>query len=118
MTTSVTHLQPVFVLEGQSEYTGFNSILSLLSYLLKAPMVPHSTPVVNALFRQRACIENIFRACIGLQPQNHMLLEHKLPRQSTSAVAVEHPVEHPVVKEERGAPLTRAKVTPMEISES
>ena len=33
--------------------------------------------VINALFKQRACIENLFRACVGLSPDNHMLLEHK-----------------------------------------
>ena len=65
-------------LEGDVDYAHFNSVLSLLSYLLKAPMVPRGTPIVNALFRQRACIENVFRACLGLEPQNHMLLEHKL----------------------------------------
>ena len=46
--------------EGGS-YERFHPVLSVLSYLLKAPMVPPGTPVVNALFRQRACIENIFR---------------------------------------------------------
>lgn len=55
----------------------FHPVLSLLSFLLKAPMVPSGTPVVNALFRQRACLENIFRACVGLAPENNMLLEHK-----------------------------------------
>ncbi|CAM9728622.1 unnamed protein product [Bubo scandiacus] len=45
-----------------------------------APLVPEGTPVVNALFRQRSCIENILRACLGLPPQNHMLLEHKMQR--------------------------------------
>ncbi|XP_041466381.1 inositol-3-phosphate synthase 1-A-like [Lytechinus variegatus] len=62
----------------QSEYQQFHSVLSILSYLCKAPLVPNGTPLVNALFKQRACIENIFRACIGLPPQNNMLLEHKL----------------------------------------
>jgi len=56
---------------------GFATILSILSYLLKCPMVPSGTPVVNALARQRECIENILRACIGLAPQNNMLLEYK-----------------------------------------
>lgn len=56
---------------------GFACILSILSYLLKCPMVPHGTPVVNALARQRECIENILRACIGLAPNNNMLLEYK-----------------------------------------
>lgn len=54
-----------------------DSVLSVLSYLLKAPLVPKGTPVVNALFKQRSCIENILRACVGLPPENHMLLEHK-----------------------------------------
>jgi len=65
-------------LDGEPQARKFNSILSVLSYLLKAPLVPEGTPVINALFRQRACIENLLRACIGLQPVNHMLLEHKI----------------------------------------
>ena len=63
--------------EDAVEFERFNSVLSLLSYLCKAPLVPRGTPVVNSLFRQRACIENIFRACIGLAPINHMTLEYK-----------------------------------------
>ena len=65
-------------IEPETEPRKFNSILSILSYLLKAPLVPSGTPVVNALFKQRACIENVLKACIGLQPGNHMLLEHKI----------------------------------------
>jgi len=53
----------------------FHSVLSLMSYMLKAPMVPQGTPVVNALARQRANMENIFRACVGLPPENQMRLE-------------------------------------------
>ena len=59
------------------EYHGFNPILVLLSYLTKAPLVPRGTPVVNALGAQRAMLENIFRACIGLAPENNMKLEFK-----------------------------------------
>jgi len=59
------------------DFEPFHSVMSILSYLMKAPLVPEGTPVVNALFRQRACIENIFKACIGLSPEDHMLLEHK-----------------------------------------
>jgi myo-inositol-1-phosphate synthase len=55
----------------------FHPVLSVLSYLLKAPLVPENTQLVNALFRQRACIENILKACVGLPPDNHMLLEQK-----------------------------------------
>lgn len=49
----------------------------LLSYLTKAPLVPTGTPVVNALAKQRAMLENVFRACIGLAPENNMMLEFK-----------------------------------------
>ena len=56
----------------------FHPVLSLLSFLLKAPMVPEGVPVVNALFPQRQAIVNILRACVGLAPQNHMLLEQRV----------------------------------------
>ncbi|GAB1609858.1 inositol-3-phosphate synthase 1-A-like [Argonauta hians] len=61
----------------EPNFQSFNSVLSILSYLCKAPLVPMNTPLVNSLFRQRACIENIFRACIGLDPLNNMMLEYK-----------------------------------------
>lgn len=64
--------------EGQDEFERLHSVLSILSYMLKAPLVPNSTPVVNALFAQRECMVNIFRACLGLPAENHMLLENKL----------------------------------------
>ena len=66
-----------FKTAGMSEEQQFHSVLSVLSYWLKAPLVPDQTPVVNALAKQRACIENIFRACVGLPPENNMLLEFK-----------------------------------------
>ncbi|XP_022353380.1 inositol-3-phosphate synthase 1 isoform X1 [Enhydra lutris kenyoni] len=69
-----------FCTDTDPEPQGFHSVLSLLSFLFKAPLVPPGSPVVNALFRQRSCIENILRACVGLPPQNHMLLEHKMER--------------------------------------
>ncbi|XP_068558466.1 inositol-3-phosphate synthase 1-A-like [Cebidichthys violaceus] len=66
--------------QGEEDFQSFHSVLALLSFLCKAPLVPPGTPVINAFFRQRACIENVMRACLGLPPQNHMLLEHKLQR--------------------------------------
>lgn len=57
---------------------GFHAVLSLLSYMLKAPMVPTGTPVINALFKQREALINVFRACVGLPAENHMLLEHRV----------------------------------------
>ena len=60
------------------EFKNFHSVLSVLSYMLKAPLTPPGTPVVNALAKQRAALTNIFRACVGLQPESDMTLEHKL----------------------------------------
>ena len=60
------------------KFTNFNSVLSVLSYMLKAPLTPTGTPVVNSLAKQRAALTNIFRACVGLEPESDMTLEHKL----------------------------------------
>ena len=60
-------------------YERFHCVLSILSYLLKAPMVPQGTPVINALAAQRQCLVNILKACVGLKPDDYMMLEHKLP---------------------------------------
>ncbi|KAL0821527.1 hypothetical protein ABMA28_004984 [Loxostege sticticalis] len=65
--------------EDSKEYSSMHTVMSPLSYLLKAPMVPAGAPVINALFKQRACIENLMRACLGLQPNHHLQLEHKVP---------------------------------------
>jgi myo-inositol-1-phosphate synthase len=64
--------------EGAAEYERFHSVLSLLSYLLKAPMVPPGTPVINALAAQRQALVNVFRACVGLPAEDFMLLEHRV----------------------------------------
>ncbi|KAF3008171.1 hypothetical protein G7054_g753 [Neopestalotiopsis clavispora] len=60
------------------DYRGFHSVLSILSYMLKAPLTPPGTPVINALAKQRGALTNIFRACVGLEPESDMTLEHKL----------------------------------------
>ena len=64
--------------DSEAKYRSFHSVLSVLSYMLKAPLTPPGTPVVNALAKQRNALTNIFRACVGLQPENDMTLEHKL----------------------------------------
>eukprot|EP00750_Incisomonas_marina_P007947 INCI1510.2.p1 GENE.INCI1510.2~~INCI1510.2.p1 ORF type:complete len:412 (-),score=87.02 INCI1510.2:44-1279(-) len=66
-----------------SDFERFHPVLSLLSFLLKAPLVPEGVPVVNALFPQRQAIVNVLRACVGLGPQNHMLLEQRMRRHAT-----------------------------------
>lgn len=63
--------------EGSDKWEGFHPVMSLLSYMLKAPVVPNGAPVVNALFTQREAIVNVMRACLGLAPNNHMTLEHR-----------------------------------------
>jgi len=63
--------------EDMDQFESFHPVLSALGYLLKAPLSPEKTPVVNALFKQRACLENLLKACIGLPPEDNMTLEHK-----------------------------------------
>lgn len=63
---------------SSQSFQPFHSVLSILSFFCKAPLVPTGTPIVNSFFRQRSCIENLFRACLGLPPQNSLLLEHKI----------------------------------------
>ncbi|KAI1812393.1 myo-inositol-phosphate synthase [Poronia punctata] len=64
--------------DSADDFKGFHSVLSILSYMLKAPLTPPGTPVINALAKQRAALTNIFRACVGLEPESDMTLEHKL----------------------------------------
>ncbi|KAK3725248.1 Myo-inositol-1-phosphate synthase [Vermiconidia calcicola] len=63
---------------GEEEWKSFHSVLSVLSYMLKAPLTPTGTPVINSLAKQRNALVNILRACVGLEPENDMTLEHKL----------------------------------------
>jgi len=63
--------------EGMKDFENFHPVLSILSYLCKAPIVPPDTPVVNALFKQRSCIDNVLRACVGLPPESNMRLEYQ-----------------------------------------
>lgn len=62
---------------AQADHAALHPVAVLLSYLTKAPLVPDGTPVVNALAKQRSMLENIMRACIGLAPENNMMLEFK-----------------------------------------
>merc|ERR1719449_289638 len=61
--------------EKYTEFQSLHPVLSILGYLTKAPLVPPNTPVINALAKQRAAIENVLRALIGLAPENSMMLE-------------------------------------------
>ena len=63
-----------------TSFQSFNAVLSLLSYLCKAPLVERGARVVNALFKQRSCIENLLRALVALPPINHLDFQYKLSR--------------------------------------
>jgi myo-inositol-1-phosphate synthase len=60
-----------------AQFQKFNSVLSILSYLCKAPLVERGGRVINALFKQRATIENTLRALLSLPPVNHMDVQFK-----------------------------------------
>ena len=64
--------------EGNGEFSKMYSVLSLLSIMLKAPVVKPGTEVVNGFGRQRAALENFMRACLGLGPSHDMELDRKL----------------------------------------
>lgn len=69
-------LTRVQIRSGDDAFHSLHPVAALLSYWSKAPLVPEGMPVINALQKQRAMLENFFRACVGLPPENHMLLEH------------------------------------------
>jgi myo-inositol-1-phosphate synthase len=45
---------------------------------MKAPVVPEGSQVVNALNAQRQAIVNVFKACVGLPPDDHMDLHTRV----------------------------------------
>ncbi|CAH0720475.1 unnamed protein product, partial [Brenthis ino] len=72
-------LARVHLRRGEDEWCSLHAVASPLSYLVKAPLVPPGAPVVHALSRQRAALDNLLRACLALPPAHHMQLEHKVP---------------------------------------
>ncbi|KAK0447008.1 uncharacterized protein EV420DRAFT_1751253 [Desarmillaria tabescens] len=61
-----------------SEFQPLYSVLSLLSYMLKAPLVKPGTEVVNSLNRQRNALDAFLKACIGLEGSSDLLLETRI----------------------------------------
>jgi len=62
----------------KEDFAPLYSVLSLLSYMLKAPLVKPGTEVVNGLNRQRNALESFLKACIGLEANSDMLLETRI----------------------------------------
>lgn len=60
------------------EFQPLYSVLSLLSYMLKAPLVKPGTDVVNSLSRQRSALETFLKACLGLQHEGDLLLDSRV----------------------------------------
>jgi myo-inositol-1-phosphate synthase len=77
--TRVSYAKPIDEEQSKKEqYSGLYSIMSLLSYSLKAPLAKPGTDVVNSLTRQRAAVTNFLRALVGLQPDSDLLLERRV----------------------------------------
>ena len=64
--------------DEKSEFQSLYSVLSLLSFMLKAPLVKPGTDVVNSLSRQRNGLEAFLKACIGLEGSSDLLLSTRL----------------------------------------
>ncbi|KAF9524988.1 hypothetical protein CPB83DRAFT_909515 [Crepidotus variabilis] len=62
----------------KKEFAPLYSVLSLLSYMLKAPLVKPGTDVVNSLNRQRNALECFLKACVGLETNTDLLLETRI----------------------------------------
>ena len=77
--TRISYAKPSNVDQSNAEqYSGLYSILSLLSYSLKAPLAKPGTDVVNSLTRQRAAVTNFLRALVGLAPESDLMIERRI----------------------------------------
>lgn len=63
---------------AETEFKPLYPVLSLLSYMLKAPLVKPGTDVVNSLGRQRNALDQFLKACLGLEHQGDLLLETRI----------------------------------------
>ncbi|KAJ8074371.1 Myo-inositol-1-phosphate synthase [Marasmius tenuissimus] len=64
--------------KGSEEFAPLYPVLSLLSYMLKAPLVKPGHEVVNSLNRQRNALESFLKACIGLEGNSDLLLDSRI----------------------------------------
>ncbi|KAI5116774.1 hypothetical protein M0805_008729 [Coniferiporia weirii] len=62
----------------QGDFSPLYPVLSLLSFMLKAPLVKPGTDVVNSLSRQRNGLEAFLKACIGLEGSSDLILDTRL----------------------------------------
>mmetsp|Transcript_5410 Transcript_5410/g.14125 ORF Transcript_5410/g.14125 Transcript_5410/m.14125 type:complete len:331 (+) Transcript_5410:2-994(+) len=59
-------------------FSSLHPVMSVLGIFMKIPLVPKGEPIINALNRQRAALDNLLKACVGLQPDSNLRLETKL----------------------------------------
>ncbi|ODV66961.1 Myo-inositol-1-phosphate synthase [Hyphopichia burtonii NRRL Y-1933] len=64
--------------DNSNEYHNFYSVLTLLSYWLKAPLTKPGYKVINGLNKQRLAIENLLRLLVGLPINNELRFEERL----------------------------------------
>ena len=63
---------------ANGDFQPLYAVLSLLSFMLKAPLVKPGTDVVNSLSRQRNGLEAFLKACIGLEGSSDLILDTRL----------------------------------------
>jgi myo-inositol-1-phosphate synthase len=63
--------------EANPTFRRFDTILSTLGYLMKAPETRDQCPLVNSLIRQKNGIENLFKICRGLPVEDNLLLDYR-----------------------------------------
>ncbi|WPK23771.1 hypothetical protein PUMCH_001017 [Australozyma saopauloensis] len=63
---------------GEETYENFYSVLTLLSYWLKAPLSKPGFKPINGLNKQRLAIENLLRLLVGMPINNELRFEERL----------------------------------------
>lgn len=76
--TRITYTDATTQAGGQQSYQTMHSILSLLSFSLKAPLARKGRDAVNAISRQRNGLANFMKGLIGLPPNDDVLLEARV----------------------------------------
>jgi myo-inositol-1-phosphate synthase len=64
---------------GSRDFSSMASVLSVLGFYMKIPKTPAGESIVNALGRQKNCIDNLLRALVGIPPESNLLLDTKCP---------------------------------------
>ncbi|KAM6502924.1 hypothetical protein JOM56_002901 [Amanita muscaria] len=78
LTELLTRVKYRNVSAGVKEFSPLYPVLSLLSYMLKAPLVKPGTDVINSLNRQRNALEAFLKACVGLEGNTDLLLHTRI----------------------------------------